>query len=179
LPIALEHRILLNNTDSSISISCSWNKDIVSINHKFTIPRNTPWMSSISVHIHGLARVELSIGAQITRVIMPKELNSLFACVVEGKENSLIPRSGSFTSLCLSGYHWHRSVIDHILAQIFITIETSGELSKFTCFWLEVLFSFLSGIGLDCIGSKAKEAKRCEIESLHVECCVGSVSCLF
>jgi len=91
LHIALEQRILLNNADSSISISCSWNKDIVAINHKFTIPRNTPWMSCVSVHIHALTRIERSIGAEITRVIMPEDLNRLFAGIVEDKRDSLIP----------------------------------------------------------------------------------------
>jgi len=122
LPVALKQWILLNDADSSVSISCSWNEDIISIDHVVTITRDTPWMSRESVHIHGMAWVELSIWAEITRVVMPEELNDVLTCIVEGKRDRLIPRAGSFTSLCLGIIHRRWFVIDHVLTQIFITI---------------------------------------------------------
>jgi len=99
---------------------------------------------------------------------MPEELNDVLTCIVEGKRDRLIPRAGSFTSLCLSIIHRRWFVINHVLTQIFITIELSGKLSEFTYFWLKVFISFLSGMHLDCSSSEAKEANSCEIESLHL-----------
>merc|ERR1712014_141886 len=105
---------------------------------------------------------------KIARVVMPEELNDIFTSIVEGQRDRLRPRSGSFTSLCLSIIHRRWFVIDDILTQIFITIKPNGKLSEFTYFWLEVLISFLSGIHLDCFSSEAKKANSCKIDSLHL-----------
>jgi len=162
LSIAIELGVLLDNADSSVSIGDSWGKDIVTIDHEISGSLDTPWVSNESVHRSGLSRSDFSIRAEVSRVIVPEEVNSLVRCVVKGEEDALSRRCGLVGLLLCSG-HRLRPVFKFI-----IVVKACCKLSKLSWLWLKVFIDCVVNWFHVLCSCEGKKAGSGELDFVHL-----------